>query len=427
MKDIVISGPEEPKGVCILGRDLDALRELDAQLEQFGYVVTSTDDIETFNIAVAKDKPKVIIVHSTLTSEEVAWLRKLQRDKRDSVIFPQLIMISTRDDFSSRLAAARLGSQGFFSTKADIIQIIDKIEYLVSKYHTPRTYHVLLVEDDDRHVRFYTHVLEGAGIMTTVVADPNEALEIINNQSIDLVLMDFVMPDCNGQELAIIIRQHKKHISLPIIFLSARDDLQSLLIDTGLGIDEFMVKPVTGEQLVSVVRSRAQRSAELHVLMARDSFTGLLNHDHFMDMLEIQMGQVKRFKTNTAYATIDIDNFKQINDKYGHVAGDNVIKSLSRLLQQRLRRTDIIGRCGGQEFSIIMPDCSPEDASVVIESMREKFEEIPFKLAYQDVKVTFSAGLTMLNNFESVDALIKAAGHVLSEAKKLGRNRLIVA
>ena len=426
METTSTSSESQSKIVCILAKEGRPLHDIDKQLQHFGYVVSCTSNVEEFKASVAHLNPHAIIAYSDMSSADVEMLKDLPQSENKRSYPPQIIIISSQDNFHARLAGVRIGAHGFFPENTDVIQIVDKIEQLVAKFSIPPTYHVLVVDDDDVQVRFYTHVLQTSGIMTTVIGEPHEALEVIANQSVDLVLMDFIMPECNGQELATIIRQHEKYVSLPIIFLSARDDLEQLLINTGLGIDDFLVKPVTGDQLVSVVKSRAQRSAELQVLMARDSFTGLHNHAHFMDMLAMELGQVKRFKTSTAYASIDIDHFKNINDTYGHVAGDHVIKSLSRMLQQRLRRSDIIGRCGGEEFGIIMPDCTLENASLIIESMRLQFAEMAFKMDNADVRVTFSAGLTALGQFDKLDDLIKAADKALYSAKNQGRNRLVV-
>lgn len=425
MEEMNMQGQSVQKTVCILSKPGMPLHDLDKQLRHFGYTVHCTDDTAAFRDSIFTAQPHVMIVYTDFSEQEAFLLRSLPRASSGMDI-PQMIVISPRDDFEARLAAVRLGVQGYFTQNADVIQIIDKIEQLVAKASAQQSFHVLIVDDDEIQVKFYTHVLESAGIVTTVVSEPQEALQVIADQAVDLVLMDFIMPHCNGQELATIIRQHEKYVSLPIIFLSARDDIEALLINTGLGIDDFLVKPVMSEQLVSVVRSRAERSAELQVLMARDSFTGLLNHVHFMDMLAMELGQVKRYKTNTAYVIIDIDRFKNINDTYGHIAGDHVIKNLARMLQQRLRRSDIIGRCGGEEFGIIMPDCTQENACIIIESMRQQFGEMAFKVDQHDITVTFSAGLAMLNGYNNVDDLIKAADKALYAAKNQGRNRLIV-
>ncbi|NBO18501.1 MAG: diguanylate cyclase [Proteobacteria bacterium] len=414
----------DSKTVCILSAKEDAANDLDQQLRHFGYRVSISHDAQEYRQAVHDYNPDVMIIFSELAEGDAKALKDIVADVPPQA---QLILLCPHDTFEGRLAAVRLGAKGFFAMPVDVLQIIDKIEQLVEKYNSAPSYHVLIVDDDEMLMKFYTLALERAGILTTSVSSPKEALEVIADQAIDLVMIDFLMPYCNGQELAAIIRQHEKYVSLPIIFMSARDDVETLLRDTGLGIDDFLVKPITADQLVSVVKSRAQRSAELQVLMARDSFTGLLNHGHFMDMLAMEMGQVKRYRTNAAYAIIDIDHFKNINDTYGHIAGDHVIKGLARMLQQRLRRSDIIGRCGGEEFGIIMPDCDIQNASLIVESMRLQFEGLTFRMDQHDIRVTFSAGLANLAEYENVDALIKAADSALYDAKRQGRNRLILA
>ncbi len=421
------SPSEERRAVCIYCPPGCEAQDIDEQLRYFGYAVEICEDLPDFTKAIVKQKPDVLIVYSELSGSDVAELSALQGVVGTSSSSPQLIVISRNDAFEARLGAVRLGAQGYFTAPVDVLQVIDKIEQLVTHYTVAPSYHVLIVDDDEMLMKFYTHALERGGIITTSVSSPKEALEVIAEQSVDLILIDFLMPGCNGRELATIIRQHEKYVSMPIIFMSGRDDVESLLINTGLGIDDYLIKPITGDQLVSVVRSRARRSGELQALMARDSFTGLLNHGHFMDMLAMELGQVNRYKTHGAYALIDIDHFKQINDTYGHIAGDHVIKGLSRMLQQRLRRSDIIGRCGGEEFGIIMPDCDMANASLILESMRLQFADLSFKMDQHDIHVTFSAGLTTLEGHEDVDSLHKAVDGALYEAKHRGRNRLMLA
>lgn len=416
----------EIKVVCILSTDPANDQHLEEQLRHFGYRVQICRTAEACAQTVRTEQPDVLILFSELSPAEVAAAKTVQAAIQ-SPLQTQLIVISATDRFETRLEAVRIGAHGFFCMPLDALQVIDKIEQLAEKFRTMPSYHVLIIDDDEILMKFYNNALERAGIVATSVSNPRDALEVIANQSVDLVLIDFLMPHCSGQELASIIRQHEKFVSMPIIFMSARDDVENLLRDTGLGIDDFLVKPITSENLVSVVRSRAQRSAELKALMARDSFTGLLNHGHFMDMLSIELVQSQRYHMQSAYAIIDIDHFKAVNDTYGHVAGDHVIKSLARMLQQRLRRSDVIGRCGGEEFGIIMPDCDLHNASLIVESMRLQFENLNFKIDGKPITVTFSAGLTILATHKDVDSLIKAADNALYDAKRQGRNRLIIA
>jgi diguanylate cyclase (GGDEF)-like protein len=122
---------------------------------------------------------------------------------------------------------------------------------------------------------------------------------------------------------------------------------------------------------------------------------------------------------------IDIDHFKKVNDTYGHPVGDQVLLAMSRVLQQRLRLSDVIGRYGGEEFAVVMPDTSIEQAVLVMESLREDFSHIVFNSACGDFSCTFSAGIACYPHYTTIEVLRIAADQALYRAKHLGRNRTI--
>ena len=158
--------------------------------------------------------------------------------------------------------------------------------------------------------------------------------------------------------------------------------------------------------------------------MVRDSLTGLYNHTHILQLLEDCTFRARRESRSLSFAMIDIDHFKRVNDSYGHPMGDRVIKSLALFLKQRLRKTDFIGRYGGEEFAIVMPDTDQEAAHAVLNTIRERFSEIHYPAQPTDLCCTFSAGVVELK--EGTDGLIMAsqADEALYRAKHNGRNRI---
>jgi diguanylate cyclase (GGDEF)-like protein len=232
------------------------------------------------------------------------------------------------------------------------------------------------------------------------------------------------MPACTGTELAKVIRHNDRYVSVPIIYLSAEDDLDKQLDAMSEGGDDFLTKPIKPRHLITTVRNRAARARNLKARMVRDSLTGLYNHTHILQLLEDCSFRARRESKPLSFAMLDIDHFKRVNDSHGHPMGDRVIKSLALFLKQRLRKTDFIGRYGGEEFAIVMPDTDLEAAYAVLDEIRQRFAEIHYPAQPQDLWCTFSAGVVEMS--ENSDSLLMAsqADEALYRAKDAGRNRV---
>ena len=160
--------------------------------------------------------------------------------------------------------------------------------------------------------------------------------------------------------------------------------------------------------------------------MVRDGLTGLLNHTAIIEQLGREIVRSNRLKTPLSFAMVDVDFFKKVNDTYGHAAGDRVLKSLARLLKQRLRGTDIVGRYGGEEFAVIMTDTDAPDAAKVIDEIRKVFSRLLHMSDNREFNVTFSCGIADIQQFPDVESVSNAADKVLDDAKMKGRNQVAV-
>lgn len=244
----------------------------------------------------------------------------------------------------------------------------------------------------------------------------------------DLILMDLYMPGIDGIELAKLIRQIDEYVSTPIVFLSSEEDFSKQIEALNLGGDDFLTKPIKASHLVALVKSRLERLRILRSYMMRDSLTGLLNHTSFRGQLMQEINRSKRHKIRLAFSMLDIDNFKQVNDTFGHPVGDTVLKSLSRLLRQRLRRSDIIGRYGGEEFVALLLEVDASNTFQIMDEIRAHFSEIRHFSPTKGVfTTTFSAGIATFPEFENANSLIDAADQALYAAKAAGRNKVMLA
>lgn len=369
--------------------------------------------------AAHKNPPNLVILDLIMPDIAMDKVFSLARSLVDLGV--KVFMLSARDDFSYRLQAVRAGIDAYIVKPANMPALVGKIRNILQlrQMNLP---HILIVDDQESVAQFYCTVLTQAGMRVTSEGNPENVLEIMKTNTPDLVLLDLNMPDVSGVELAAIIRQHDKYQSIPILFLSAdaNPNMKTVLLE--IGSDDLLSKGMQQEELVRQIKTRVERAAILTGMMYQDSLTGLLNHAQIQLAAERLFLQNKRKKETFAIAMIDIDKFKNVNDTYGHLTGDLVIKTLAQLLEQRLRTTDYIGRFGGEEFMLVLPDTNVHNASILINNLRKAFAAIKFKKEDITFNVSFSAGVaenTGINNFIEQ---IKMADLALYKAKNRGRN-----
>jgi diguanylate cyclase (GGDEF)-like protein len=323
------------------------------------------------------------------------------------------------------MTSVRSGADAFFQIPVDINRLVDRIESFVN-LDLVAPIKALLLDSDSLESEFHSFILKESGMETTCISDPEKSIQTIIETSPDIIIMDYYIGLHKAAELAALIRQQDAFLSIPILFVAgeSREDLEieALL----LGGDDVISKPVSAQELVIAVRSKALRSRQIRYYMERDSLTGLLNHTNLKEALSREIMRAKRDRTELCFVMIDIDHFKSVNDIYGHLTGDKVLKSLSYLLQERLRQTDIIGRYGGEEFGIILPKTSASDASLIINKLRGGFSRLKQTGSDTTFNVTFSAGIAVYPILNDAATVAQCADKALYEAKELGRNQVCV-
>ena len=416
--------PGSARRLVYLSGSGDETREMTQQIAPFGYELRAFNATDDLQHALADQRPDAIIANAA-TPAELESLREILQ-AHDSGVQPRLLFVSERGDMEARLQAVRVGGDAYFAKPLDVSEMIDKLDALTA-HEEPSPYRILIVDDEEHLASFYALTLQQAGMSTAAISDPLHVMQILSDFRPDLILMDVYMPQCTGLELAMVIRQQEDYVSIPIVFLSAETDLQKQMAAMSSGGDDFLVKPIQPEHLVSSVATRAARSRTLRSFMIRDSLTGLLNHTTTKEQLEIEVLRARRSSDVLSFAMLDIDRFKSVNDSYGHLIGDRVIKSMARILGQRLRKTDIIGRYGGEEFAAILPGTDGETALRVLDEIRRGFGEIHHHSTKGDFAVTFSCGIAEFPHCRDAANLGDSADKALYEAKRSGRNRVICA
>ncbi len=422
--------PEKPtapptgrKLIQIVESDPDLRRELATQVGYYGYLVEKYGTWSEFQDAVRQRSPSALVLDVALADGNGAEALMAWRE-REKITFPALF-ISTRDDLQTRLQTVNAGGAAFCPKPIDFSYLIDLLDTLTDDQPSEPG-KVLIVDDSVSLAEYYAILLQGAGMETRVVTDPLLAMEPLEQFQPDLVLMDIYMPHCSGVQLAAVIRQQRNFDGIPIVYLSGETDPEKQRHAVAQGGDDFLTKPIQPVQLIASVTTRIERYRKLRAMMVRDGMTGLYNHAHCKELMVIEVDRAQRRETPLTFAVLDIDKFKSVNDTYGHPVGDRVIKSLARVLKQRLRKTDILSRFGGEEFVVLLPETDAETAATILNELRVAFSQIKHAHEGTIFNTTFSCGLALHRAGEHPEELNRRADEALYKAKQGGRNRVVV-
>ncbi|MEB3289531.1 MAG: diguanylate cyclase [Leptolyngbya sp.] len=290
---------------------------------------------------------------------------------------------------------------------------------------------VLIVEDELLIARDLSQTLKRQGFhVTKIVSSAQAALDAIEAEAPDIVLMDIVIKgEKDGIDAASIIYQR---YHLPVLYLTAYADEETLNRVEQSQAYGYLLKPFKVKELSTTIRiaiSKHQQVEQLEWQRCRDGLTGLFNRIYLEEAIVQHFQQAERYNWPVSLIFIDIDHFKRFNDTYGHDAGDYVIKSVGYLLQHSVRQVDLVVRYGGEEIIVLLPNCSVNKAAEIADNLRLKVSSLQLHFANQDLNsVTISLGVASfpLQASDSLN-LIKAADEALYKAKQNGRNQVVVA
>lgn len=277
--------------------------------------------------------------------------------------------------------------------------------------------------------------LSGWGYHVTCVSDGEAALvEMARPDHPSLIVLDWSMPKVDGIQVCRTVRERIIDRYVYIILVTAHEGEDSLLAGFDAGADDYVTKPFNTRELQARVRSGARIVQLQHQLIAareqlrekamHDPLTGLLTRGAFFEIHEREILRARRAHTPTSIIMADLDHFKQVNDRYGHLAGDDVLREAARRLSATIRRSDAVGRYGGEEFIALAPACGLADALPLAERFRHSICATPFETSAGPIHVTTSVGVASTDDVVDSADLLKAADDALYRAKARGRNRV---
>lgn len=414
--------------IWLVERDAMLAEYMAQQLHSFGFQVRHFLDAEELG-QDENSPPDLLLIDHRATQREairenpVAFWQTYLEDYTCPILFT-----GTEESFRARLHALRSGGQNYFVKPLDMIKLASHIAQLI-KTKDSQPERVMIVEDDAEIAHHLQCVLEDAGMQVSVFDRPDPLFEAINDFNPELILMDLWLPGITGAEIAALLGKMERWSQVPVVYLSGESNAelrgQALL----RGGDAFLEKPIDTDLLVNLCRSRVMRLRKTEDTKHRDAQTGLLKHASIKEAIQYQWLLAQRKPQNFCAVMLDIDHFKSVNDTYGHAVGDLVIAAVGTLLRQRFRSTDKLGRYGGEEFTLVLIDCTADNAVSMVNSLREDFAAIQFTGGSEPFSCTLSAGVVDNQHFpdDTAESLLNRADQALYQAKSSGRNRVCLA
>ncbi len=267
--------------------------------------------------------------------------------------------------------------------------------------------------------------------------DPVEALSWCAENQPDLVMLDYLMPEMDGTEFLKRFREVEVLRDIPVVVITAAEEKEALYSALQAGANDFLRKPVDDLELIAratnmlQLRARqlelAEANERLLVLATTDSLTGLANRRHFLEKLHEEIARSQRYGRPCAVAMIDADHFKGVNDTHGHEVGDRVLQKLSNIMSGEVRDVDCVGRLGGEEFAILLPETNLQGGAAFCERLLSKIRNAEVETNGDVLRFTVSIGLTEVAKGETkTDVILNRADEALYEAKENGRDRVVV-
>jgi len=408
----------------VIGQNDALLTTVTQTLTIAGFQVTTRQEPEDINAIPASARPDLLVIVGDAADFDTrataaAWssIRALR---------PRGVVLVDTGNGEDQLGAVAAGADAIFRPDQIHHDLAHYCKTLARIGIPPSS--VLLVEDDLAQAQLVASALESSNIRVNHAENAARAQEILAQEVPDIILLDVELPDLDGFTLARLIRQDPKYNLLPIVFLTGRGSTSSHIEALRAGADDFLTKPIDQSisLLLQVVITRAERGRRIREMVHKDGLTGLLNHATLMEELQNAVEYAQRNEEEFAFLMIDVDHFKRVNDRYGHLVGDQVLLHVAHVFQSVARASDLIGRYGGEEFGMVLRRSDRDGAEMVARKLQATLRERPAATKNgETISVEVSIGIAVYPSDGSTASMLAHSADVaLYQAKTSGRNKV---
>jgi|GEM_PF-69355 len=413
---------------------------------------------------VNRELPDIILLDLMMPGIDGFEVTRILKSSEKTKLIP-IIHITALDSHEDKAKALEVGADEFLNKPINTKELMIRIRSLLRL----RNYQQQLYTRKQSEMHFITDEFNDHEICnnmprcTVLVADPNQkdveflkdtlrpycnellvthsgkdAVSLAESRSIDIVFLEIPLSDLNGHEVCKQLKKMDKTRNIQVITITSQADLETKVKSLEYGTDDYLVKPVNRLELQARIKSSIKKKAYLDILVSKyeaafntsitDHLTGLYNNAFFQHYINLELRRCVEQKNHLALMMIDIDNFKQINDKYGHQTGDAVLKTIADSIRANVREIDVCARYGGEEFVVVLPYADQCNGTGIAERIRKAIEGkqygdgVPGGIG----PITVSIGISVCpSDTEKVNELIHVADMAMYEAKHRGKNQIV--
>jgi diguanylate cyclase (GGDEF)-like protein len=289
---------------------------------------------------------------------------------------------------------------------------------------------ILVIDDSKTNLILLKAHLNNMGLVALLADNALEGISIAIDQKPDIILLDVMMPDIDGFETCRRLKADNRTSSIPVIFVSAKDQSEDKISGLKLGAIDYVTKPFNKGELqarIGIVLQMMELQEKLLLLANTDELTKLANRRHFFQILDRELLQAKIRGGSVAVMMFDVDHFKHVNDTYGHQSGDKILQQVGKILNENIYPMDMAARYGGEEFVVMMPGMPVEIAMQRAQKLGMQIDKNNWEVNGNNISVTVSAGVAVFDGADSITPyeLIRRADDALYAAKNRGRNCVV--
>lgn len=448
------------KNILIVDDELFNLKLLSGMLASEPYnLITVTSGREA--LTKIDEQPPDIILLDIMMPEMSGFevTRQLKNNPKTRNI--PIILITALTEYQDKIKGFEAGADEFLNKPVHTDELLARIQSLLSmkEYHERLsckasieesfTYNidfsdaeeqlqqkiVLVVEENLEYRHLLKFHLAEQPYRLLLATTGREALALLEREPVDCLLIDITLPDINGFALCEKIRKNEAFRHIQTVGIAGVEDLELKIRGIEAGFDEYLIKPINFTELKVRIKSLLKKKTYLDKLTNQyhavfqqaisDSLTGLYNHAYCKHFLEIDLKKAKRHGYPVSLIMADLDNFKQVNDRFGHITGDLVLKEVATILRNTIRLTDVAARYGGEEFALVLPYSNTDVAVILADRIIEAVNSHSFKVNDRtlDLNLTISLGIASYpDHATSMTELFEQADQALYKAKQRGKN-----